>query len=322
MNRIISDFALISRAEFLLPNLGSIIMGLSWGVSSVQNVLNTVVLILASFAVINLSSAIGAQANTLFDYRLDINDKRKNNVVAALLRFGRSRLKAIIIIETTIAFSLVSLLVLNKGEAILLPMWMIGITLGCFYSAPPLRIKSRSWLAPITLILVLAVLPVLFEYIIFADELMPLFLVSLLGLGLTVYGVIIPTEIRDYFGDKAMNIETMTVRIGLLKASMLSMILLALGSTLIGAAFVLEFISGIYPVLAISVLALAATDYIALTRFRRLYSLSKKLRLFTDDSTIMDKITDLSAHNPQWIMLVTQTYSLLSILLLVSKLVK
>ncbi len=322
MARIISDFAVISRAEFLLPNLGSIIMGLSWGVSSVPNMLNIVILILVSFAVINLSSAIGAQANTIFDHSLDINDRRKNNIVTASRRFGQSRLKTIMIIEAMIAFSLVFLLVLNKGKAILLLMWTIGITLGCFYSAPPLRIKSRSWLAPITLILVLAVLPVLFEYFIFADELTPLFLVSLLGLGLTVYGVIIPTEIRDYFGDKAMKIETMTVRIGLVKASMLSMILLALGSALIGVAFVLEFISGVHPMLAISVLTLAAADYIALTKFRRLYSLSKKFKSFTDDSTVVDEITDLSARNPQWVMLITQTYSLLSILLLASRLIK
>jgi 1,4-dihydroxy-2-naphthoate octaprenyltransferase len=175
---------------------------------------------------------------------------------------------------------------------------------------------------PITLLLVLAVLPVLFEYFIFADELTPLYLVSLLGLGLTVYGVIIPTEIRDYFGDKAMKIETLTVRIGLVKASMLSMILLAVGSALIGVAFVLEFISRVHPMLAISVLTLAAADYIALTKFRRLYFLSKKFKSFTDNSTVVDEITDLSARNPQWIMLITQTYSLLSILLLASKLIE
>ena len=199
---------------------------------------------------------------------------------------------------------------------------IIGISLGWIYSAPPIRLKARSWLAPVSLILVLGIFPVLFAYFTFTTTFQPFFLLALIGLAMTISGVIIPTEIRDYFGDKAMKIETMTVTIGLVKASMLSMILLALGSALIGVAFVLEFISGVHPMLAISVLTLAAADYIALTKFRRLYSLSKKFKSFTDDSTVVDEITDLSARNPQWIMLITQTYSLLSILLLASRLIK
>jgi len=57
----------VSRAEFLLPNLGSLIMGLAWGVMPPIRVDDLVVRIVLSFDLINLSSAIGAQANTLFD---------------------------------------------------------------------------------------------------------------------------------------------------------------------------------------------------------------------------------------------------------------
>jgi hypothetical protein len=61
----------ISRAEFLLPNLGSLIMGLAWGVTSDIGLTNLIILIILSFSIINLSSAIGAQINTLSDYELD-----------------------------------------------------------------------------------------------------------------------------------------------------------------------------------------------------------------------------------------------------------
>lgn len=44
----------------------------------------------------------------------------------------------------------------------------------------------------------------LFAYYTFTTEFNLFFLTSLTGLALTVYGVIIPTEIRDHFGDKAM----------------------------------------------------------------------------------------------------------------------
>jgi hypothetical protein len=38
------------------------------------------------------------------------------------------------------------------------------------------------------------------------------------------------------------------------------------------------------------------------------------------DNSIGEEIVSFSAHNPQWIMLVTQTYSVMSIILLIEKL--
>jgi chlorophyll synthase len=208
---------------------------------------------------------------------------------------------------------------LAKAKPVLLLLWVVGISLGCLYSAPPLRIKSRSWLAPVTLILVLAVFPILFAYFTFTSELNPLFLLALAGLALTVYGVIVPTEIRDYFGDKAMGIETMTVHLGLVKASLFSIILLSLGGTLIATAFFVTFAYGQYPILSLSVLAIAVADLIVLRKLKRLYSLSKKYENSNGQNSIEQEITRFSANNPKGIMLVTQTYSLISIIMLASK---
>jgi 1,4-dihydroxy-2-naphthoate octaprenyltransferase len=121
---------------------------------------------------------------------------------------------------------------------------MVGISLGYAYSAAPFRLKSRSWLAPVSLILVLGVFPVLFVYYTFTSEMNFLFIISLAGLALTIYGVIIPTEIRDYFGDKAMEIETMTVHLGLIKVSFLSIILLAASAILTVTEFFFEMTYG------------------------------------------------------------------------------
>lgn len=62
-----------------------------------------------------------------------------------------------------------------------------------------------------------------------------------------MYGVIVPAEIRDYFRDKAMNVETMTVQLGLVKASLFSIALLSVGGTLCGTGFLLRLASGSYP---------------------------------------------------------------------------
>ena len=170
-----------------------------------------------------------------------------------------------------------------------------------------------------TLILVLAIFPVLFAYFTFTSELNTAFMFSLVGLAFTVYGVIIPTAIRDFFGDKAMGIKTMTVRLGLVKASLLSMALLSLGGILIGTAFFSVFYQGKYPLLSLLLIVIAVVDLIVLQKFKKLYTLAHEYEGSNNRKSIEQEITDFSAKNPKWIMIVTQTYSAISIIMLVSK---
>jgi len=315
----IKALGVISRAEFLLPNLGSLIMGLAWGATPSTSIGDLVVLIILSFAVINLSSAIGAQANTLSDRELDSKDERKKQLVEATNSFGVNRLKIVLIIEFTLTLILVFLFMLIQQKPLLLLLWIAGICLGCAYSLSPIRLKSRGWLAPVSLILVLAIFPVLFAYYTFTTEMNPFFLLSLTGLALTVYGVIIPTEIRDYFGDKAMGIETMTVRLGLVKASFLGIVLLIAGALFTGAAFLLEWTYRQHLWLSVFLLAMPVAVIFVLRKFKKLYSLSKEYMSSKGKTSVYEDIVSLSANNPQWIMLVTQTYSAMSIILLLSK---
>jgi 4-hydroxybenzoate polyprenyltransferase len=268
---------------------------------------------------VNLSSAIGAQVNTLSDYALDSQDSRKKSLVAALDSFGQTRIKYILAVEFLIAAVLSILLTVIVGKPLLLILWMAGISLGCSYSAPPLRLKSRSWLAFVSLVLVLSILPTFFIFYTFASEINPLFLLALAGLTLTVYGVIVPTETRDYFGDKAMGITTMTVHIGLTKASLVGIILLIAGGVLNGTALFLGLFYGHYPILSIFVIAIIAAISIVLRQFVKLYHLCNEYDKKNDETTAQ-AIVNLSVNNPKWIMLVTQTYSILSLVLLASRL--
>jgi len=321
MSNAVKLLAIISRSEFLLPNLGSLIMGLAWGATPPLGLIDGVILIVLSFSIINLSSAIGAQANTLSDYELDLKDERKKELVQALDSFGHKKVKTVLIIEFCLTLVLVSIFMLIQQKPILLPLWIMGISLGVAYSAPPFRLKSRSWVAPVSLILVLAIFPVLFAFYTFTFEINTFFLISLGGLALTIYGVIIPTEIRDYFGDKAMNIETMTVRLGLSGATSLGIILLSAGAVLTGTALFLEWSFNQQLRFSILIPAIPIAVVFVLAKFRKLYSLSKEYEKSDDQnrSVLEEKIVNLSSDNPKWIMLVTQTYSLLSIMLLVSK---
>jgi len=318
MFEIIRLFGTVSRAEFLLPNLGSLVMGLAWGATRSTGVGDLVVMMVLSFAIINLSSAIGAQANTLSDRELDSGDERKKQLVDAMNSFGASRLKKVLVVEFALTLFLVFLFMLIQQKPVLLLLWTVGICLGCAYSLPPIRLKSRSWLAPLSLVLVLAFFPVLFAYYTFTTEMNFFFLLSLTGLALTVYGVIIPTEIRDYFGDRAMGIETLTVHLGLVKASIIAMALLSTGAALTTIAFLLQFIYSQHLFLSIVLVAIPVSGFVVLKEFRKLYSLCRE-HTASESNGIEAKIVNLSSHNPQWIMIVTQTYSAVSIVLLVSK---
>jgi hypothetical protein len=116
-----------------------------------------------------------------------------------------------------------------------------------------------------------------------------------------------------------MGIETMTVRLGLSRASLLSMVLLSLGGIFIGVAFFLELMQSAYPLLSVFTFLIAVANVFVLAKFWKLYSLSKEYERSSGQDSLVEAITSLSAHNPRWIMIVTQTYSFLSIILLLSK---
>jgi 4-hydroxybenzoate polyprenyltransferase len=319
MFETIRSLLTISRAEFLLPNLGSLIMGLAWGATSSESLIDLAILIALSFMIINLSSAIGAQANTLSDRELDERDPRKEQLVKAMKSSRLDRLKKVLVIELLLTLIHVSLFMYIQQKPVLLFLWVIGISLGCGYSLKPTRLKSRKWLAPISLILVLGIFPVMFAYYTFTNELNLFFIISLTGLALTVYGVIIPTEMRDYFGDRAMGIETLTVTLGLVRASILAIVLLATGATLTAIGFLLQFTYSQHYILSIILVAIPVAALFVLRQFGRLYFLSKEYEESNKSEISQEKIVNLSAHNPQWIMVVTQTYSAISIVLLLSK---
>jgi hypothetical protein len=114
-----------------------------------------------------------------------------------------------------------------------------------------------------------------------------------------------------------MGIETLTVHLGLVKASILAIALLTTGATLTTIAFLLQFTYAQHLFLAILLVAIPTAGFFVLTKFWKLYSLSKEY-MASKSNSIEEKLVDLSSHNPQWIMIVTQTYSIISVVLLVS----
>ena len=317
-SKTFKSLAIISRPEFLPANLASLIMGLAWAATpSFAFNWDKALLVALSFGIITVVSAYGAQLNTLSDYELDLRDKRKQHLTGAMDLVGRKIVKSAVVVEFLISLVLIAILLQVQWKPALLVMWIAGFFLGYAYSSRPLRLKARSWLALVSLFLVLCFLPILFVYYTFALTFDPLFLPFLFGQAMTVYAIIIPTETRDYFGDKSMNVITFTVRLGLVKSSLLGIILLATGGILSSAAFFVKLISGPYPLLAAFVLVIAFADSIVLKEYRKLYNLSRQ-HAATSKSDLAEQIVELSANNPKWITIVSQATVLVSVILLAS----
>jgi len=309
----------ISRPEFLPANCSSLVMGLAWSVEPGLGgmVWETAFLTGLALAVLTFVSAIGAQLNTLSDRELDSREPRKQYLVRALDALGQGRLERILIFEFLASLPFFIVLISIQPKPVLVLLWIFGHFLAYAYSVAPIRLKSRSWLAMLSLLLVLSILPVSFVYFAFANEVTPLFLLFLAGQAMSVYAVIVPTETRDYWIDKANGVKTMTVWLGLVKASILAITLLSVGGILMGAAFALA-ISMRFPVLAVFLLAIFVADFVILRSYRTLYVLSKQYSSASDDS-IAERIVELSARNPRWINLAQQSILITSLVLLAAK---
>jgi 4-hydroxybenzoate polyprenyltransferase len=313
---------IVSRPEFLPANSASLIIGLSWGLTLPVDVIWGLIVPLALvFAVITLVAAFAAQINTLSDYALDLTDESKKELVQAMGQLRPKKVKIAMLAELSASLVLLLVLYLLQGKIALLLMWIAAVFFAYSYSAPPLRLKSRSWFAAITLVIVLSILPVTFVTYVFTTTLNYSFFLFLSGQALTVYAVIVPAEIRDYFGDKEMGIVTMTVRLGLVGASLLGIALLSLGGTLCGTGLFLGLAYSSLPVLSAFLVVMAVAYFYILGKYWKLYNLSKLLGASENQNAIEQDIMKLAAKNPKWITLITQTIVFMCLVLLAAKLV-
>ena len=310
----------VGRPEFLPANSASLIIGIAWGLTLPVDVIwGLVVPLLLAFATITLVAAFAAHINTLSDYDSDVKDETKKKLVETMDKLGAPKLKRFMALELSLSLLPLLLLVAIQAKPALIFFWLAGVFFAFAYSAPPLRLKSHSFLAVITLMIVLSILPVTFVTYVFTTTLKPPFWVFLAGQAMTVYAVIIPAEIRDYFVDKTRHVATMTVRIGLKNAALLELALLSLGGLFCGTGFILEFSANSLAVLSASLLIMAAAYAYILSKYTKLYEFSKKLDQPENRPQREQDLVGLATENPKWITLITQSIVIVCLVLLISK---
>lgn len=171
------------------------------------------VLIIWGTVVWYLSHAIGSQVNCLADYELDRQYKLR--LAQAVDYLGRRVIWGLVLVESFLALLVTLHMVGLTGKPLLTVLWIIGwlVTLG--YSLEPIRFKRRGFLNPISLLLVLYILPITYGYVALKNTGNIMVIILLAAIGLQMLSLILMNEVEDIAEDEAHNIETPCVRYGL-----------------------------------------------------------------------------------------------------------
>src|SRR5919112_554783 len=223
-------FLLVSRVEFMVMGIPVIAISALLAASRPNDLMGdgAVRLVLLT-AVWYLAYWICSQVNCIADYELDKRYKSRLPRAIDILK-GPRTIWALITVETVVASAIVVYLAITESRIGLVVLWIVGLFLIAAYSLEPLRFKRRGFLNLVTLALILYFLPALYIYYAMAPQMKILPLLALVGFSTQMIGLLLVNQIEDYREDKEMNVLTSTVRWGLKKASMVSLLFTAVMS--------------------------------------------------------------------------------------------
>ena len=223
-------FLLVSRVEFMVMGIPVIAISALLAASRPDDLLGDGAVRLGLLTgVWYLAYWISSQVNCLADYELDKIYKSRLPRSIDILK-GPRTIWSMITLETVVASAIVVYLAESESRVELVVLWVVGLFLIAAYSLEPLRFKRRGFLNLVTLSLILYFLPSLYIYYAMAPETKILPLLALLGFSAQMIGLLLINQIEDYHEDKQMNVLTSTVRWGLKKASLVSLLFTAVMS--------------------------------------------------------------------------------------------
>ena len=229
----IRAFLVVSRVEFMVMGLPVIAISALLAASRPDDLMGDNAVRLGLLAALwYLAYWICSQVNCLADYELDKRYKSRLPRAIDILK-GPRTVWSMIALETVVASAIVFYLAINESRVGLVVLWVVGLFLIAAYSLEPLRFKRRGLLNLVTLSLILYFLPALYIYYAMAPHMKILSLLALLGFSTQMIGLLLVNQIEDYHEDKEMNVLTSTVRWGLRKASMVSLLFTAVMSVVL-----------------------------------------------------------------------------------------
>ena len=201
--KFIKSFLVISRAKIQLGTPPHPLLGLILGAASLSQFLSSITLVYIALYFLLITFA--CNINCLFDVRID--EKYKEHMSNAVKTLGKTRVKAIIILEAVAISGLIAFLFLN-GYIITALLSLSGLIFGYIYSAEPIRIKGRGILSPFPVLIGLYTLPILGGWFIFQNSLNLYIVVFCIGYALLNEGITLVNTCEDYKEDMEEGIRT------------------------------------------------------------------------------------------------------------------
>jgi 4-hydroxybenzoate polyprenyltransferase len=230
-------FLVVSRVEFMVMGIPVIAIPALLAASHPNELMGDGAVRLGLLtAVWYLAYWISSQVNCLADYELDKTYKSRLPRSIDVLK-GPRVIWWMVTVETVVASTIVVYLAISESRVGLVVLWVVGLFLVGAYSLEPLRFKRRGFLNLVTLALILYFLPTLYIYYAIAPHLRILPLLALLAFSTQMIGLLLVNQIEDYHEDKEMNVLTSTVRWGLKKASLVSLLFTAVMSVVLLVVF-------------------------------------------------------------------------------------
>jgi 4-hydroxybenzoate polyprenyltransferase len=253
-------FLVVSRVEFMVMGIPVIAIPALLAISRPNDLMGDDAVRLGLLtAVWYLAYWICSQVNCIADYELDKTYKSRLPQSIDILK-GRRTIWLMVTVEIVVASTIVLYLAISESRVGLVVLWVVGVFLIAAYSLEPLRFKRRGFLNLVTLSLILYFLPALYIYYALAPHIRILPLLALLGFSTQMIGLLLVNQIEDYHEDKEMNVLTSSVRWGLKKASLVSLLFTAVMSVVLLVVFsILVRIPYAFVGVAVMLIAYAAT---------------------------------------------------------------
>ena len=193
------NLLVMSRARVQVVSFASATLGIFLGADTFREVLSIDVLvyILLFFTLITFACNI----NCVFDVAVD--RLRKRQLAAAVMYFGKKRMRDLLVTEAVVATTL-SVFLIFRGHWEVALLALFGLYFGWAYSSPPLRIKGKGAIGPIPVVLGVYVAPILAGYLLVNRELTLLFLGFVTGYAVMNLGINLVNTCEDYTEDRIL----------------------------------------------------------------------------------------------------------------------
>lgn len=203
------DFLTISRAEIQLTSLPTAALGVTLGSTGFHDLLSPAVLlyVVLFFTLLTFSCNLNCACD------LDVDDKYKTRLSAAVRALGIARLRFVLRVELIISLALIIWLAVLKHNLTFL-LAATGLFLGFAYSAPPLRIKKRGAASFLPVMGGLYFMPIIGGWFLVTERVNWFILFFGLGYALLMQGITFINTCEDFREDEASGIATMAHVLG------------------------------------------------------------------------------------------------------------